>query len=136
MTKRPKRNMQNLREVDRAFIQAIGFQLGILPMEKVDIDMRRPLRQLPPEESRALKRKFRKLWRKAMRAEIGGVGKTRATKESIAKAKYGVGKTAASRAEKKARKQLVFEKLWNDHIEPMLNRFENPETKPGGAEAT
>lgn len=125
----PRRNKENLREVDRAFIHAVMFQLGILPMEKVNNDMRIPLRQLPPEEARVLKRKFRKLWRKAMRAEVGNGPRTRQTREDSAKQKYGVGKNAASRQEKTARKQLVFDLLWNDHIEPMLKRFENPDNQ-------
>lgn len=118
---------ENLREVDRAFIQAVMFQLGILPMEKTDLDMRRALTQLPAEEARALKRKFRKLWRKAMRAEVGNGPKTRNIKETSAKQKYGVGKHVPSRAERTARKKLVFDLLWKDYIEPMLKNFENPD---------
>lgn len=118
---------QNLRDVDRAFIQTVMFQLGILPMEKTDLDMRRALQQLPPEEARALKRKFRKMWRKAMRANIGNGPKTRSTREVVAKNKYGVGKHVPSRAERNARKQLVFETLWEGVIEPMIKNFESPD---------
>lgn len=125
-TRKPR---QNLRDVDRAFIQAVMFQLGILPMEKTDLDMRRALTQLPPEEARTLKRKFRKLWRKAMRAEVGNGPKTRSTREASAKSKYGVGKHVPSRAERTARKKLVFDLLWEDYIEPMIKNFENPDRK-------
>ena len=55
----------NLRDVDRTFIQTVMFQCGILPMEKTDLDMRRALAQMTPEDARIVKRKFRKLWRKA-----------------------------------------------------------------------
>lgn len=119
----------NLRDVDRAFIQAVMFQLGILPMEKTDLDMRRALVQLPPEEARMLKRKFRKMWRKAMRAEVGNGSKTRSTRETSAKMKYGVGKHVPSRAERTARKKLVFDLLWEDYIEPMIKNFENPDRR-------
>lgn len=122
---------QNLRDVDRAFIQAVMFQLGILPIEKTHLDMRRALKQLSPEEARTLKRKFRKLWRKAMRAEIGNGPKTRETRERIAKQKYGVGKHVPSRSERTARKQLVFDVLWEQVIEPMLKNFENPDRSEG-----
>ena len=119
----------NLREVDRAFIQTVMFQLGILPMEKTDLDMRRPLKQLSPEEARMLKRKFRKLWRKAMRAEIGN-GRSANVREETAKARYGVGKHVPSRTQRNARKQLVFNVLWESVIEPMLKRFENGGGEP------
>ena len=127
---------EHLRDVDRALIQAVMFQMGILPMEKTDLDMRIPLQQLPPEEARALKRKFRKLWRKAMRAQVGN-GNRRETRQTSAKQKLGVGKHVPSRAERTARKELVFEQLWESYIGPMIKRFENPErqgriaTSPG-----
>ena len=127
------RQRQELREVDRAFIHAVMFQLGILPMEKTDLDMRRPLRQLPPEEAQVLKRKFRKLWRKAMRAEIGNGPKSKSARENAAKSRYGVGKHVPSRAERNARKKLVFDLLWEDVIGPMLQKFENPETSTTNA---
>lgn len=126
MVKKPRRE---LRDVDRAIIQAVMFQSGILPMEKTDLDMRRALQQLSPEEARVLKRKFRKLWRKAMRAEVGN-GKTRTSKEEQQKAKLGVGKHVPSRSERNARKQLVFDKLWNEVIGPLVENFENAGGKP------
>jgi len=118
---------QNLREVDRAFIQAVMFQLGILPMEKTNLDMRRALTQLPPDEARALKRKFRKMWRKAMRAEIGNGPRTREIREKSARHKYGVGKHVPSREERTARKKLVFDLLWEEVISPMIQKFDNPD---------
>ena len=125
-----------LRDVDRAFIQTVMFQLGILPMEKTDLDMRRALQQLPVEEARALKRKFRKMWRKAMRAEIGNGTKTKTTRETSAKQKYGVGKHVPSRAERNARKKLVFDLLWEDVIGPMVQNFDNPDKAKVKAEAS
>lgn len=115
---------ENLRDVDRALIHSVMFQMGILPMEKTDLDMRRALAQLSPEEARTLKRKFRKLWRKAMRANVGN-GKTRVAKEQSAKATLGVGKHVPSRAERNARKKLVFDSLWESVIEPLVKNFEN-----------
>ncbi len=120
---------ENLREVDRAIIQAVMFQCGILPMEKTALDMRRALSQLSPEEARILKRKFRKVWRKAMRAEVGN-GQSRKTREASVKTRLGVGKHVPSRAECNARKQLVFDVLWNDVIEPLVKKFENAGVDP------
>lgn len=117
-----------LRDVDRAIIQSVMFECGILPMEKVTLDMRRALQQLSPDEARVLKRKFRKLWRKAMREEIGA-GKLKNLREDQAKQKFGVGKHAPSRAERTERKKLVFNMLWNRLIEPMITKFENPDSQ-------
>jgi hypothetical protein len=121
---------EHLRDVDRVLIQTVMFQMGILPMEKTDLDMRRALQQLSPDEARTLKRKFRKLWRKAMRAEIGNGKKTRDSREHSAKHRYGVGKHVPSRAERTARKKLVFDLLWEDIIEPLVKNFENAGGKP------
>jgi len=116
----------NLRDVDRAFIQAVMFESGILPMEKTTLDMRRALHQLSPEEARKLKRKFRKLWRKAMRKEVGDPkGKRAEAKEQATKTRLGVGKHVPSRAERNARKQLVFDQFWQEIIGPLIENFEN-----------
>lgn len=44
---------------------AVYHQLGVAPIERHYHDMDRVLKDLPPEEQRAMKRKFRKLWRQA-----------------------------------------------------------------------
>jgi len=117
---------EQLREVDRAFIHSIMFELGILPIEKTTLDMQRALKQLSPEEARQLKRKFRKLWRKAMKKEVGSSkGKRAEAKEQAAKSRLGVGKPVPSRAERNARKQLVFDRVWADIIGPLVENFEN-----------
>lgn len=116
---------ENLREVDRAFIHSIMFELGIIPIEKATLDFQRALKQLSPEEARQLKRKFRKLWRKAMKKEVGNPkGKRAEVKEQAAKQRYGVGKPVPSRAERNARKQLVFDQVWKEIIAPLIDNFE------------
>jgi hypothetical protein len=116
---------KNLRDVDRAFIHSIMFELGILPMEKTTLDMKRVLEQLDADEARQLKRKFRKLWRKAMKKEVGSPkGKRAETKEHVAKQRYGVGKPVPSRSERNARKQLVFDQIWKEIIGPLVENFE------------
>jgi len=121
--RKPRGPRKELRAVDRAIIHNVMFQMEILPMEKTNLDMRRALSQLPPEEARALKRKFRKLWRKAMKAEFR-TGRGRAASEEFMKKKLGVGKRVPSKGERTARKQLVFDSLWNDFIGVQIERFE------------
>lgn len=112
-----------LRAVEKALIQSVMFENGILPMEKTTLDMRRALSQLSPEESRQFKRKFRKMWRKAMRAQ-GDTTPAGTNKATRLKADLGVGKHVPSRAERNARKTLVFTYLWREVIEPLVERFE------------
>ena len=122
MAKKPR---EQLRDVDRAFIHSVMFQMGILPIEKTTLDMQRALKQLSPEEARQLKRKFRKVWRKAMKKEVGNPqGKRAETKEQAAKQRLGVGKPVPSRTERNARKQLVFDLVWKEIIGPLVENFE------------
>jgi hypothetical protein len=127
--KRPvPKSRDDLRPVDKAFIHSIMFEMGVLPIEDPTLDMRVPLRQMTPEESRVIKRKFRKLWRKCMRQEIGNPnGKLAETRALVAKKQLGVGKHVPSRAERLERKRLVLKRIWNECIVPMLVKFENPE---------
>jgi len=132
-TKKQKRTrLSELRDVDRAFINAVMFESGILPMENSHLDMRRALSQLSREEARALKRKFRKLWRKAARAKVNEVLKQSGTSASETASiglthRLGVGKTTPSRDEKTARKDMVCDMMWEKYIVPLLERFENPD---------
>ena len=102
------------------------FQCGILPMEKTGLDMRRALQQLSPEDARVLKRKFRKLWRTAMKKQNEECS-TRSKKahEDASKVRLGVGKHVPSRQERNERKKLVFDLLWNEVIGPMVENFDN-----------
>lgn len=125
---------KNLRDVDRAIISSVMFEAGIVPMEKTDLDMRRALAQLPPEEARAAKRKFRKLWRKALRAQLGSTNKkNHEARAKAAKAKLGVGKHVPSRLERNARKQLVFDEMWEETIEPLIKNFDSCGKAPKAA---
>jgi hypothetical protein len=117
---------KNLRDVDRAFIQTVMFEAGILPIEKTTLDMHRILKQLSPDEARQLKRKFRKLWRKAMRKEVGNPACKRANiKATAIESRLGLGKHVPSRGERTARKQLVFDQFWEEIIAPLIENFEN-----------
>lgn len=131
------RSREELRPVDKAFIHTVMFELGILPIEDPVLDMRVPLRQLTPEEARVVKRKFRKLWRKLARDRAARAGgKSGAGKQQAVQKEYGMGKQQPSRAERLARKRLVYEQIWEQVIVPMLQKFENPERAPKGERAS
>lgn len=114
---------KELRDVDRAFIHAVHFEQGIVPIEDPVLDIRRALKELPPEEQRILKRKFRKLWRKLMKEQIPD-GKRGETKKTMLTQKLGVGKHVPSRAERLERKRLVYNHFWKEVIMPMIKNFE------------
>lgn len=112
---------KELRDVERTFVQVVMFEVGIVPMEKTGLDMRRALKQVEPDEARKLRRKFRKVWRKAAAAAVA----QGSLPTAAAKSKLGMGKKVPSRAERNARKQLVFDELWTSVIGPMVQRFDN-----------
>lgn len=68
----------------RALLYAESFNLGIIPVTPYD-DVKRALAQLPPDEARAAKRKFRKAWKKALKQKLRKV-----SKESRGKGKKGM----------------------------------------------
>jgi len=133
------RGGKQLRDVDRALIQAVMFQLGILPMESTELDMRRILQEFTFDEARAFRRKFRKVWRQSMRASLAARGepttRSQEQQEERLKRTLGVGKQVPSRAERNARKKLVFDRLWKEAIDPMLQRFDNPDNKKKNADS-
>ncbi len=115
------------RDVDRAFIYHVMFELGIVPMDVPEMDMGRPLKELDPTEARAFRRKFRKVWRKMAKKELEAAKKSKSSWqiEHVNKT-YGCGKQTPSRSEKLARKRLVYARIWNEVVVPMLKEFEKP----------
>lgn len=114
---------ENLRDIDRIFIYTTMLQMGIVPMEDTKFDIRRALKDMSPEDARTFKRKFRKLWRKAIKDKANKSG----TKSKVAVAqglnvRLGTGKHVPSRSERNARKQIVFDQLWEESIQPMINQ--------------
>ena len=57
--------MSKLRE---SLVSLVAHQLGIVPLSYDSEDINRILSALPPEEARAMRRKFRKMWRKEAHA--------------------------------------------------------------------
>lgn len=113
----------SLRDVDRAFIYHVMFEAGIVPMETPDMDMTRPLKDTSPEEARVLKRKFRKVWRRLVKKQLAAKSTPKSLKDRTKK-NLGVGNKTPSRAEKLARKAMVFEEFWRTKVQPMLQDFE------------
>lgn len=121
----PPKTQAELRPVDKAFIHSIMFKLGILPIEDPMFDMRVPLRTLSSDDARVIKRKFRKLWRKYLKVDNRKSG----TDSTVADRRLGLGKRMPSRAERLARKRLVYDQVWYECIVPLLQRFETPTRK-------
>ena len=117
-----------LRDHERAVMSASMFEEGLLPIDNISHDMRRALDQLPKDEARKLKRRFRKVWRKLAKAEaqkISSNSRTTASKDTLLRARFGVGKSNPSRLDRENRKRLVQEAFYNNVVRPVLEKFEN-----------
>lgn len=110
-----------MKDNERALLQALMFQEGVLPIEVVRHDMRRYLDQMSPDDARKVRRKFRKLWRKLARSEESGNPLSAKIRTRI----YGQGKTQPNRDNLEARKRLVQEHFLTDLIRPILDNYEN-----------
>jgi len=108
----------DMNEAERLFIHTVMFREGIVPMEDPNMDVRRALADLPPDEARKLKRKFRKLWRKKMKS---GVGK--AITANAVKTHFGTKGKQPTRANKQWRKQAIWDHLKKTQVDPMVKQF-------------
>ena len=61
----------NMPPLERFLVHDACFKAGIIPLETSNADVGVSLKQLPPDEARKAKRKFRKLWRREQ-ARFGG----------------------------------------------------------------
>lgn len=117
----------------RVFVHAASFKEGIVPLEDARMDVGRALKDLPPEDARKMKRRFRKLWRKLAREEAYS---QRACEFKVAKKlKLPKGDDASqdaslplpphkpSKRAKLARKELVRSYIFREHVYPMNNQF-------------
>jgi hypothetical protein len=90
------------------------FNVGIVPIDDFRHDIGRALVQLPADEARKLKRKFRKLWRREAR---------KATERNVAPVTCGLGKRVPTRSERLARKKLIYRALWVNVVVPILDKL-------------
>lgn len=107
-------------DIDRIMINTVMMEEGIVPILDPSLDMRRALSTLSPEDARKAKRKFRKMWRKALK-QIVADGKS-----SYRNVTLGKGKKVPSKAERLQRKQVVLNKLWEDCIFSLVEKARDP----------
>lgn len=114
---------------ERMMTYTAAFQEGIVPMEVTRMDVRRALKDLPPEDARKMKRKFRKLWRKLARQ--AGDQRTMNDVELNKPAPVSASKqgTKPTKRAKLRRKELVQTYLFTEHVAPMLEKFKKIERK-------
>ena len=93
-------NLENILKV------TLCHSAGIVPLETLNHDVNRILEGLPPDEARRMRRKFRKLWRKAFQRDAVAMGKTEKSKGRM-KRMYGVGEESPSKNQRLARKVKV-----------------------------
>ncbi len=108
-----------MKETERAILVTAMFNAGIIPIEETPHDMTRVLSQLPIEDARKLKRKFRKVWRKLAKAEQLKQNQGKSKKVQIG-SQYGKNKLNPSRRERLERKRLVQAHFYNDVVKPAL----------------
>lgn len=118
--------MKPLRDHEKAVLSAAMFEEGVLPIDDTYHDMRRALDQLPADEARKIKRRFRKVWRKLARQEAEEHSRVNvAGQQSWLKNRYGTGKNNPSRTDREARKRLVQEAFYKNVVRPILDKFES-----------
>lgn len=95
-------------DMSRSLRVALALELGIAPLASgsdVRKDVSRELAKLPPDESRRMRRRFRKLWRREARRTAALLG----TKSL---AKCGCGSPAPTRRQKLERKWMMLMTLY------------------------
>lgn len=104
--------MDPLRKI---FIETAYHTLGIVPIGWTGNDINKVLAALPPDEARVMRRKFRKMWRKAAKNARKG--------RSKAVAQMGLGETQPTRRHKTVRKQEVSVRIIMDYVNPMMENL-------------
>lgn len=62
--------MKQKDNVERFFFYKESFDAGIVPIESTHENVNNALRDLPEEQAITMKRKFRKMWRKALKDKV------------------------------------------------------------------
>ena len=122
-----------MKEAERAFIHTVMFTEGIVPMENPAMDVRRALKDVSPEDARKMKRKFRKMWRKQVKALASKEKTGLPTHLKSVTAMISKKGTAPSRRQKLRRKEVVTAHLMKTRVEPMIKQFKDltPAKKEG-----
>lgn len=108
------KNEKEYNELEKMLNQTIMIGMGIVPIENLNTDVSGALEASSKEDARVMKRKFRKLWRKAAKktnvfgsASVGQVGKV------------------PSKQQKLNRKKIVKDEVMNEKVTPMLDNFKS-----------
>jgi hypothetical protein len=114
--------MTKLKDHERAVLSAIMFDNGMVPINNPTDDIGRALSSLPKDDARAMKRKFRKQWRKLARHEARRLNVKKP--EVLLANRFGMSKSNPSRQDRLARKQLVQQHFYEKLVRPILDQFE------------
>jgi hypothetical protein len=117
-----------MKPTERLLIHKACFDEGIIPIEVEQSDMTVALSQLPPDEARKLKRKFRKLWRREAR-KCNVDLKSDAWSAHYAQRTWGKSGQHPSRFQKINRKRAVLQKIRREKVNPILEKIQNPDGK-------
>jgi len=116
----------HMSSIEKAFISYVMLKLGIVPIDDLRLDVQRSMKNTPPAEARAMKRKFRKLWRKLSKEQKKAVNK---------RAFYVEPGKVPSSSQRSNRKNLVYNKVWETMIAPLISSFRNPQNDEPKEEA-
>lgn len=99
--------MNNILEL---FQTMLFHNVGVVPitLKSMHFDYNRILANLPPDEARKMKRKFRKMWRKHLRSYSLGIVSPHLIE---AVRPYGFGENAPSKLQKYRRKKFVYNQV-------------------------
>lgn len=107
------------RDVVTMFLMETVFhEAGLAPIKTIHHDYNRILADLPPEESRKAKRKFRKAWRKTAKYLIEKKVTGRYIKQML-----GICSDRPTRSQKNSRKTIVLGHILDKVVVPMRSKL-------------
>lgn len=107
------------RDVITMFLMETVFhEVGLAPIKTIHHDYNRILADLPPEEARKAKRKFRKVWRKTAKHLIEKKITGRYIKQTL-----GIGSDRPTRSQKNSRKTIVLGHILDKVVVPMRSKL-------------
>lgn len=103
-----------MKQIDGMKMMIEFLNKGVVPMgwgvpngARLDWDMNRILSEMDPREARRMRRKFRKVWRNAVKTHVKHGGK----KGSIEAKRTGLGEAQPTRKHKMCRKGIVYQAI-------------------------
>ena len=114
----PPKREADIRQIDKIYLHSTMFDLGIVPIESPEVNIEKCLNTLPTEDAVKMKRKFRKLWRKAYK-------KNHLRFPEHYKYNLDMGKKIVSRSARYLRKKIVLDYVWDEQIAEKIFNAEN-----------